>query len=320
MEISVIVPVYRTEQYIKRCIESLLEQTYQDFEIILIDDGSDDGAPAICDEYAQKQENITVLHKENGGLSSARNAGLAIAQGKYIAFIDSDDFVANDYLETLHTLLMESGADIAKIDYTEVKDSSIPSIAAQDAKMEIFYGRDIQLAFQDLKVDSVCVFLYKKEILQHIRFQDGKTSEDIPFNFEVFLNCTSLAYKNVYKYMYYYNPESISNGCLDKNMLNYTTFRKEIYEYYLLKEDTELVSKSEVAYARALMGLLFRMALFGVADNMNEKEERASLIAQFKPHSISYYKDQTIPMFKKIASILVLYFYPVFVIARRLRK
>ena len=108
-KVSVIIPVYNAEQYLKRCLDSVLAQTYQDFEIICIDDGSTDNSGAICDEYAKKDSRIRILRKENGGVSSARNAGLNIAEGEYITFIDSDDYVDTDYMQTLYENL--EGAD-----------------------------------------------------------------------------------------------------------------------------------------------------------------------------------------------------------------
>lgn len=112
-KISVIVPVYKVEKYLSRCIDSILAQTFKDFELILIDDGSPDGSGKICDEYAESDSRIIVIHQENSGVSAARNAGLKIAQGEYITFIDSDDWVDSDYLSFLYQLAVDNNADIA---------------------------------------------------------------------------------------------------------------------------------------------------------------------------------------------------------------
>lgn len=100
--ISIIVPVYNVEPYLRRCVDSILAQTLTDFELILVDDGSPDGCPAICDEYAEKDSRVHVIHKENGGVSSARNTGMAVAEGKYFLFCDSDDYVSPQWCETLY--------------------------------------------------------------------------------------------------------------------------------------------------------------------------------------------------------------------------
>ena len=119
-KISVIVPVYQVEKYLERCIESIIHQTYENLEIILIDDGSKDNCPAICDKYQKMDPRITVIHKENGGLSSARNAGLDIATGDLVTFVDSDDYIEKDMLEVLNSNLKENGCDISVCFWKEV--------------------------------------------------------------------------------------------------------------------------------------------------------------------------------------------------------
>ena len=106
--VSIIVPVYKVEPYLRRCVDSILDQTFTDFELILVDDGSPDNCPAICDEYAEQDDRVKVVHKANGGLSSARNAGMAVANGKYYLFCDSDDYVSPYWCETLHKQIEET--------------------------------------------------------------------------------------------------------------------------------------------------------------------------------------------------------------------
>ena len=116
--ISIIVPVYNVEKYVAECIESIIKQTYQNLEILLIDDGSTDNSGKICDKYAEKDKRIKIIHKENGGVSSARNLGLDLAQGEYIAFIDSDDFVSNKYIESLYSAIEHKDAEIVLSKYS----------------------------------------------------------------------------------------------------------------------------------------------------------------------------------------------------------
>ena len=106
--ISIVIPVYKVEKYLEKCVESVINQTYKNLEILLVNDGSPDNCPKICDEYAQKDNRIKVIHKENGGLSDARNAGIDVATGKYITFIDSDDYISNDYVEYMYNLLKQN--------------------------------------------------------------------------------------------------------------------------------------------------------------------------------------------------------------------
>ena len=112
-EISIIVPVYQVEKYLNECIDSILAQTFTDFELILVDDGSPDNCPALCDAAAKRDSRVRVIHKQNGGVSTARNAGLDAAQGNWIAFVDSDDTVEPEYLEKMHKAVLETGADFA---------------------------------------------------------------------------------------------------------------------------------------------------------------------------------------------------------------
>ena len=183
-KISVIVPVYKVEKYLQRCIESIINQTYKNLEIILIDDGSPDNCGIICDEYAKKDNRIKVIHKENGGLSDARNAGLDIATGEYIAFVDSDDYIALNMFETLHSLMIKDNSDMALCEILCV-DECGNSIESMNAKSPIKDGLYNQKEFFE-KVSSyngwhliiACNKLYKKEIFQEIRFPKGRYCED----------------------------------------------------------------------------------------------------------------------------------------------
>lgn len=112
--ISVIVPIYNVEKYLARCVDSIVNQTYKNLEIILVDDGSPDRCPKMCDDYAEKDSRIKVVHKKNGGLSDARNAGMAVATGEYISFIDSDDYVSDDFFECLLDVMNKENSDIAE--------------------------------------------------------------------------------------------------------------------------------------------------------------------------------------------------------------
>ena len=134
--ISVIIPVYNVEKYLRECLDSVLRQTYQDFEVLLIDDGSCDGSGQICDEYAQKDDRVSVIHKQNGGVSAARNLGLQQAKGEFIAFIDSDDVVSEVYLEKLYQGILEGDADVCLCKYSRWKDGLI--VPAEETGLETY--------------------------------------------------------------------------------------------------------------------------------------------------------------------------------------
>ena len=132
--ISVIVPVYKVEPYLRRCVDSILDQTYSDFELILVDDGSPDNCPDICDDYARQDSRVKVIHKENGGLSDARNAGLRIAAGAYVSFVDSDDFIRKDMYEVMLAELICADADFIKSEKKKDKAAAIIFDSAVESK------------------------------------------------------------------------------------------------------------------------------------------------------------------------------------------
>ena len=208
--ISIIIPIYNVELYLQRCVDSLLKQTYRDFELILVDDGSPDRCGVICDEYAAADPRISVIHKQNGGLSDARNAGLAIARGEYIAFVDSDDWVAPDYLERLFTALTETSADICAC--AVLKTDGTAAVPAEKAGVPEAF--ETAQALKLLVCDSVFhqyVWnkLYRRSVISDILFPKGKTNEDEFWTYRVFGNARKVARIPDVLYFYFQRPGSI---------------------------------------------------------------------------------------------------------------
>ena len=193
--ISVIVPVYNVEKYLRRCIDSILAQTYTNLEIILVDDGSPDNCPAICDEYAEKDSRIKVIHQQNGGLSAARNAGLDIATGDYIGFVDSDDYISFEMYEKLLNILMESNSDLSICgmayydENSKCIDQECPLTDRTFSNLEI-YG-ELQKELYWFYVNA-CPKLYKRFIFEDIRFPIGKLYEDNCIVHYIFQKCNSI--------------------------------------------------------------------------------------------------------------------------------
>lgn len=179
--ISVIVPVYKVESYLRECLDSILAQTFTDFELIVVDDGSPDTCGAICDEYALRDSRIIVIHQENKGVSAARNAAMDIMRGKYVAFIDSDDFIAAEYLESLHQGIVAANADISMCGWymcNEVGDN-ITEIHKYTDEIRTISGRDLCfMRYQKCLVIAVWCKLFSRTILKNIRFPVGSASED----------------------------------------------------------------------------------------------------------------------------------------------
>ena len=203
--ISIIVPVYNMEQYLERCINSIWQQTYTNLEIILVDDGSTDKSPQMCDEYASKDSRIKVVHKQNGGLSDARNAGLAIANGTYIGFVDSDDWIEPDMYECMYEACMEHEAQIAICRYAQVyKDHTVQGgnqkITAFDREelMKIYIGgHDDYIIY-----NSVWSKLFAREIVEGVQFPVGRNSEDIMYTTKAFCKVEKGVY--IDKCLYHY--------------------------------------------------------------------------------------------------------------------
>ena len=181
-QVSIIVPVYQVEKYLRQCIDSILAQTFTDFELILVDDGSKDRSGTICDEYAGIDGRVRVIHKENGGLSDARNTGLERAVGKYFMFVDSDDYIASTMVEHLYNSIQSERADIAICNFCHVFDKKEKKDFSTDIKAEVLRGKEI---FYYRKNDRSYGFwtvawnkLYKRETFRNIRFRFGKYHED----------------------------------------------------------------------------------------------------------------------------------------------
>lgn len=191
--VSIIIPIYKVEKYICKCIESVINQTYKNLEIILVDDGSPDNCPLICDEYAKKDGRIVVKHKKNGGLSDARNTGLDIANGEYLFFLDSDDYIAEDAIEKLYRILTETNSDLAICNYEYVSESGILDILIDSPIKNEVMDRD--LLFTKLTEQRNWFYvvawnkLYKKSLFNNLRFPVGQVNEDEFIVHKVFLKC-----------------------------------------------------------------------------------------------------------------------------------
>lgn len=201
--ISVIVPVYKVEDYLDRCIQSIVSQSYTDLEIILVDDGSPDRCPAMCDAWAERDKRIKVIHKKNGGLSDARNAGLGIATGQYISFVDSDDWVANDFLEVLYTVASNTHSDICECGI--IKTDRVISFEREGDEEPICYGtaEALELLIQDTVFHQyVWNKLYRCTCIKGISFVTGKINEDEFWTYQVFGRANRIA--KIEKKLYYY--------------------------------------------------------------------------------------------------------------------
>lgn len=212
--ISVIVPVYRVEKYLVRCIESIREQTYPNLEIILVDDGSPDCCPYICDKYAEKDRRIVVIHKENGGLAEARNAGLEVARGEYIGFIDSDDYIHPDMYNCLLKELIKNQADISVCGVKKVyTDNNYVSEDERKEHIRVYSGTQaVENIFDaELYLCSVVAWnkLYKRVLFDDIKYPAGKLHEDEFITYQLFYKSDKVVYIENKYYYYFQRKDSI---------------------------------------------------------------------------------------------------------------
>lgn len=202
--ISVIVPIYNVEKYLARCVDSIVNQTYKNLEIILVDDGSPDRCPQMCDDYAEKDSRIKVVHKKNGGLSDARNAGMAVATGKYISFIDSDDYVSDDFFECLLDVMNKENSDIAECSVVKFYEDNRFDEFSDDLSVKTYDTQDAMSALiaENPFHQHVWNKLYKTELVKDIPYAVGKLNEDEFWTYRVFGRANKVARLN--KTMYYY--------------------------------------------------------------------------------------------------------------------
>lgn len=219
--LSVIIPVYNVKDFLAECIDSILNQSYKEMEIILVDDGSTDGSSSICDEYARRDNRIKVIHKENGGLSSSRNAGLDVITGEYVTFVDSDDVIIGEdlYSNLLHRFEENPRLDVVQFDVIHKYTSSEQHtrnypFKTYNSKIEILDG----YLSQNIHV-SCCDKIFKAEIFKHIRFPEKQISEDIAIIPQIIEKVNSLEACNLGYYGYRQREGSISNSTLPYNKI-----------------------------------------------------------------------------------------------------
>lgn len=220
--ISVIVPVYNVERYLRQCIDSILAQTYTNLEIWLVDDGSPDNCPKICDDYAKLDKRVKVLHKENGGLADARNAALDRLTGDFVVCVDSDDYISNTHIEGLYKLLKQNDADVAVNTYCTFSDGMLPKPQKPKDKFFVYDNLDaIETMFYQEKFDtSAWGKLYKKELFDNIRYPKGIVFEDLPTTYRLFLKASKVVFQDVQSYYYLIRSTSIEGASFSPSKLD----------------------------------------------------------------------------------------------------
>ena len=219
--ISVIVPVYNVKDYLERCLNSIINQTYKNIEIILIDDGSTDGSSVICDNYKEIDNRIKVFHKKNGGLSSARNEGIKRSIGEYITFVDSDDSIDESYVDYLYRLIKKYDVRMSITPYNVVHNKNKKNIGNgyKECLMDTCESLDRLLCSEGFDVSS-CAKLYSKKLFEDIQFPVGKLYEDNGTTYKLVMKCEKIAYDSCANYNYYIHDDSITTTDFNEKKLD----------------------------------------------------------------------------------------------------
>ncbi len=280
-KVSVIIPVYNVEKYLNRCVESVIKQTYNNLEIILVNDGSTDSSMRLCVELKEKYPQLIIVDKPNGGLSSARNAGIKASHGEYIAFLDSDDWVTSDCYEYMLRLAVANNADISDIMIYQVKteNDQIPIIPE---KVIVYSGRNILehymhrgMSEQNGAPYSACRKLYKRELFRDdtANFTEGTVNEDICFNYRILRKCSKIVVSNQVKYFYFQGEASITNGAMKKKDLALLVVSRDLVKLAEETGDEKIIELAKMKEARSYFSLLARAAKDGIDENSISKSE-----------------------------------------------
>lgn len=288
--ISIVVPVFNVETYLSTCIDSIIAQSYDNIEIILVDDGSKDNSGLICDNYAFKHDNIKVIHKKNGGVSTARNAGISASRGDFISFVDGDDTINHRMIEILYNDIESSGADISSVGLTshysleEVRAAAHSSIANLKEKTMLSSEESVRLVLEGKTVSS-CARLYRRSSIKDVRFAAGRRyNEDKYFIFECFLTGYLFSFREEKLYYVLNRPDSSSGR---KNVFTRDTpyFSRLMIDKVTEKmpQLTQLAKKNDLITRLGNLHYLFRKTL--------EKQERVKLFREIRSEIMSYDKE-----------------------------
>ncbi len=289
--ISVIVPVYKVEKYLERCVNSIRRQSYENLEILLIDDGSPDGCGLLCDGFAEEDRRIKVIHKENGGLSSARNDGIDIAGGEYLIFVDSDDFLAGDFVKVLYEALCETGSDIAQCKWEYVTGDKILR-EEEPGENYVYTGHEM---LKNLYIPDGAYFvvawnkLYKRELFAAVRYPEGRIHEDEATTYKIFDGTDKAVFVDRFLYGYYKAEKSITRNSFYLKRLDWLTAMEERIEYFKGKKYDDLVVPTIKAYADGAIDLYYQCRE-NLQNSKDKQREIKSSIKKYVKEAGGYQK------------------------------
>lgn len=315
--ISVVLPIYNVESCLRRCIDSVISQTYKNIEIILVDDGSPDNCPKICDEYEKIDSRIKVIHQQNGGLSAARNAGLGISSGQFIAFIDSDDYVSNDYLFFMYDLIDKYDADIASCGAMEVYPSGRSSPQSYDRSIHVMDSREAleRMCYNEGFFVTTWDKLYRRSLFEHISFPEGKLFEDTGTTYKlvdrarIIVSCCEVKYY----YVISGSSTSITTSAFKMSKLDYVEMADEMADY-ITEKYPDLKSAADRKRMHACLSTLTQL----VNSNVRKPEVERLLTDRIRSLKKEALKNPRTPKRDKAALLALSFGYSAFSVLWRL--
>ena len=281
--VSVIVPVYNVQEYLGRCVDSILAQTYRHLEVILVDDGATDDSGAICDRYALQDDRVRVIHKENGGLSSARNAGIDIARGGWLEFVDSDDWIEPDAVESLLTMALQEQVELVAGGRWDVKEKTGAKKKGLCPKVrEVISGEEMvgRIFRWDHCDSSSCDKLYARRLFREVRFPHGKVCEDVPIMYKIVLDAGRVGLLDQPIYNYFHRSGSITFTTVSEKNFHFSQ-HTEVILPWIREHHPKL--ETEARYLR-VRSLVYAVQSVDLASRENQKKfarmcraERANL-------------------------------------------
>lgn len=302
--ISIIVPAYNIQNCIQRCVDSIKSQTYPELEILLIDDGSTDNTGRLCDEFAEQDDRITVYHKKNGGLSSARNYGIEHAHGTYLSFIDADDWVKRDFIEVLYQNIKREHAELSIIGYTLIWDNGKEKCTTDENAYCVFNQDEAihELFAQEKMGCMACQRLYHKSIFENIRFPEGKLFEDAAIALDVVKKCQTVVWSGQSKYYYYQRSDSIVNSAFNMEKLFILESCQGMIDYSE-QHGGKYNKEANAFYLKSAMMLLIQV--YGSKESKESKKAKRKLKEGIREHKQYIWGNEYLPLRKKIILTLM---------------
>lgn len=300
--ISIIIPVYKVEKYLEKCIESVLKQTYTNLQIILVDDGSPDNCGKICDEYAKKDSRIEVIHKANGGLSDARNVGISKAKGRYIGFVDSDDWINKEMYKILYELCEKNNSDIAECRYTVTTGNEMNLDNSSNLITILNNEEAIKSLYTNTSYGSVVSWnkLYRCELFKDIKFPEGKLNEDQFTTYKLYYKSNKIVLIDKVLYYYFQSTKSIMRSEFTLKKLDAIEAIESSHKFFEENNLYDLVLWNDTLYSFVLI----KYFIILLRNEQFDNKYRNSILEKFRGRFWLFIKNEHISIREKLLLML----------------